>query len=93
MKIGVIRAHFQSVGKRPLAIDKLNSFVRLSAISTAVDRSIMADILLDSVDFAGSRLSSRSVTSSSVQRRCGGHLLGSRRVSSVRGRKESLKQL
>ena len=77
MYIGVILAHFQSVGKRPLAIDRLNNFVRLGAMKAAVDRSITAEILSGPVDFAGSRRSSKSVTSSSVQSRCGGQLFGS----------------
>ena len=90
--MGVTRVHFHSVGKRPLAMDRLNSLVRLGAINAAVDRNITAETLSSPVDFAGSRLSKRSVTSS-VQSRCGGHLLVSRRVGSVSGLKESLKQL
>ena len=91
--MGVMRAHFQSVGKRPLASDRLNSLVRLGAINAAVDRNMTAEILSSPVDFAGSKLSRRSVTSSSVQSKCGGHLLVSRRVGFVSRLKESLKQL
>ena len=52
MKIGVILAHFQPVGKRPDAIDRLNNFVRLGAMEAAVECSMAADILSGPVDFA-----------------------------------------
>ena len=77
--MGVMRAHFQSVGKRPLGSDRLNSLVRLGAINAAVDRNMTAEILSNPVDFTGSKLSRRSVTSSSVQSKCGGHLQGRRK--------------
>ena len=67
--MGVMRAHSHSVGERPLAIDRLNSFVKLCAVNAAVDRSITAETLSGPVDFAESRFSKRSVTSSSVQSR------------------------
>ena len=56
MKIGVILAHFQSVGKQPATIDILKSLVRLGAIAEAVDFGIMADIPSKQVDLAGFRL-------------------------------------
>ena len=88
--MGVMRAHFHSVGKRPLAIDRLNSLVKLGV---AVDRNMTAEILSSPVDLAGFRFSKSSVTSSSVHSRCVGHLVVSRIVGFVSGLKESLKQL
>ena len=61
MKIGVILAHFQPVGKQPNVMDKLNNFVRLEAIEVAVDRSMVADILSGPVDLVVFSDSRRSV--------------------------------
>ena len=62
----MILAHFQSLGKQPVAIDMLNSLVRLAVIAGAVDFNIIADTPSKPVDFAGLRLHSRSEISSSV---------------------------
>ena len=42
MNMGVILAHFQSVGNTPVEMDKLKSFTRLGAIKAAVDFNLNA---------------------------------------------------
>ena len=60
MNIGVILAHFQSVGKQPVEIDLLNNLVRLGAIARAVDFNILADTPSKPVDLAGFRFCNNS---------------------------------
>lgn len=88
MCIGVILAHFQSVGKQPVEIDILNSLVRLGAIARAVDFNIVADTPSKPVDLAGFRLCNNSIICSSVHIIDVGQLFGSSGVSSLRGGKE-----
>ena len=89
MNIGVILAHFQSVGKQPVEIDMLNnSLVRLGAIARAVDFNILADTPSKPVDLAGFRFCNNSITCSSVHRMGVGQLFGSSGVNSSRGGKE-----
>ena len=64
--------------------DKLNNFVRLDVIETAVDFSILADIPSGPVDFDTSRVEMRSRMSDSVQRRSSGHLEGARGKAGAR---------
>ena len=92
MNIGVILVHFQSVGKQPVAIDILNSLVRLGAIERAVDFNMVADTPSKPVDLTGSRPSRSSVICSSVHSIDAGQLFGSRGVRFLRGGKHSLKQ-
>ena len=88
MKIGVILAHFQAVGKRPDAIDRLNNFVRLGAMEAAVECSMAADILSGPVDFA---VLSRDLVFSAEETRWAN--IGSSGSGSLTGLKERLKQL
>ena len=88
MNIGVILAHFQSVGKQPVAIDMLNSLVRLGAIEGAVYFNIVAETPSKPVDLAGFRLCNSSIICSSVHRIDTGQPFGSRGVRSLRGGKE-----
>ena len=82
MNIGIILAHFQSVGKQPVAIDILNSLVRLGAIERAVDFNMVADTPSKPVDLTGSRPSRSSVICIDA-----GQLFGSRGVRFLRGGK------
>ena len=93
MKIGVILAHFQPLGKQPDVIDRLNNFVRLGAIKVAVDCSMVADMLSGPVDLDVFSESRRSVIWFSVQRRSDGQLLDSIGSGLLNGSQERLKQL
>ena len=88
MKIGVIRARFQSVGKQPVPIERLNNFVRLGVMDEMVDLSIIADTSSRPVDFAGFREFSTSATCSSVHWIDAGHSVGFKAVGVLRGGKE-----
>ena len=43
LSIGVILAHFQSVGNMMVEMDKLKSFTRIGAIEVAVDFNVTAE--------------------------------------------------
>ena len=85
MNIGVILAHFQVVGKEPVAIDLLNSLVRLGAIERAVHFSIVADTPSRPVDLTGFKSSNRSVICSSIHNTDVGQPFGSRGGKSLSG--------
>ena len=88
MKIEAIRACFHSVGKQPVAIERLNNFVRLRVMDEMVDLSIIADTSSRPVDFAGFREFSRSATCSSVHWIDAGHSEGFKAVGVLRGGEE-----
>ena len=62
----MILARFHSVGKQPVAIERLNSLERLGAIDEAVELRIIADTPSRPVDLAGFREWGKSATWSSV---------------------------
>ena len=91
VSIGLTLAHFQSVRKQPVAIDKLNSSVRLGAIERAVDFNLVTDTPSKPVDLAGFKLSRSSVICSFVHSIDAGQLFGSRGGCQViKGRKRSI---
>ena len=88
----MILARFQAVGKQPVAIERLNSLVRLGAIDKAVDSSIIADTPSRPVDLPGFREFSKSVTWSSVHWFDSGHSLELIAVGGLREGNDRLKQ-